>query len=247
VLTEHKVTVTTRADRQFSNAPLGWPLVEVARDNLPDVIPQDVVLQTPNGERFWRTRPPDPATVIESKMALGTKRANYEKDYYSRSEMGRNDYLGSTFERAHAQGAGTGYESKYGISYASSEINQELQNLGIEEFLRLIETYRPKEVTYQLLTEVRRHPGSLRLRQIVYTLHGIYQGQRRLILVTGIRVPNITGAKPEICKDLTEMNWEAISLLPINDLPMSILLRRAEMIVRTAEKKARRQAALGKK
>jgi len=144
------------------------------------------VLQTPGGERFWRRPPPDAATVIESRLAPGTRRAKYEGEYYSRSEMGRKDYVDSDLERAHAQGAGTGFEARFGISYAPREVNQELQNIGVEEFLRLIETHRPAEVTFQLLTEVKRHPGSLRLAQVLYRLDAVYKGQRRTVFVTGI-------------------------------------------------------------
>jgi hypothetical protein len=222
----------TQSDRLSSSAPLGWPIRQTSSRNLPHVIPEGVVLQTAKGQRFWRLPPPDRATVIESELAPGTKRANYEQGLYSRSEMQRKDYAGSDLERAHAQGAGTGFEAKYGISYAPREVNQELQNLGIEEFLRLLETYRPKDVVFQLLTVVRRHPGSLRLSEIIYRLDAIYQSQRRFVFSTGIRVPTGSDPRPAIADDLTEVNPEAFKILPINDLPTSILLRRVEMMVR---------------
>jgi hypothetical protein len=227
----------TKSDRLLSSAPLDWPIKKISREKLPDVIPDGVVLQTSEGQRFWRLRPPERATVIESKLAPGTKRAKYELDLYSRSEMERTDYAHSDLERAHAQGAGTGLESKYGISYAPREVNQELQNLGIEEFLRLIETFRPAEVIFQLLTLVKRHPGSRRLAEITYRLDAIYQDQRRFVFSTGIRVPLAPASRPVIADDLTEINNEAFALLPINDLPTSMLLRRVEMLVRVRQGK----------
>jgi hypothetical protein len=230
----------TQADRLWSKAPLGWPISLTAGHQLPAVIPEEVVLQTCDGARFWRRAWPDCATLIESRLAPGTRRANYEGEYYSRSEMGRQDYASSDLERAHAQGAGTGFEAKFGISYAPREVNQELQNIGIEEFLRTIEINVPSDITFRLLTEIRRHPGSLRLAQVLYRLDAFYKGSGRLVFVTGIRVSNsVTEAVATIATDLTEVNTEAFRILPINDLPSSLLLRRVELMMRRRKNNVR--------
>ena len=228
--------------RAVSNAPLTWPIVRIDPEHPPDVVPDCTVLEFPTRERVWRSANEDRGIVIESFLGAGSKRKHFERNYFRRGEMGRADYTESDMELSHSQGAGTGFESPYAIPYAPREVNQELQNLGIEEFLRELERNRPREITIQIVTNTRTMPRSLRLSLIEYTINAIYQGERYLLFTTGIRVEwSANRPSVSIAGDLTDINPEAVHLLPMNDLAETMLERRLELMSRVVEGRSRRR------
>jgi hypothetical protein len=223
---------TSIPPKSTSQAPKGWPVRQIDPANLPDLVPNGVVLEFPTGERVWRTAGSDRAIVIESTLGPSSGRHHFEQDLFSRGEMDLA-YTKALMERAHSQGQGTGFESPFAITYAPAEVNQELQNLGIEEFLRTLYQDSTPGVTYKLITSTRIHPHSRRLALIEYKIVAEIDGKARELFTTGIRV---SGSANEsvvtLAEDLTHVDPEAFALLPINDLDPSIVQRRREMFER---------------
>lgn len=222
--------------KAWSLAPERWKRVVIDPENPPDLVPNGIVLEFPNGERVWRTAGDEPATVVESVLGPSSKRKYFERAYFRRGEMD-SSYAKSRMELAHAQGQGTGFESFYAIAYAPSDVNQILQNLGIEEFLRILHDNQLRGVTYKLITATTLHPRSLRLKQITYRVEAVFGGEGRTVLTTGIRVEGSV-EKPliSLAEDLTHVDPEAFSHLPMNDLPVAIVDRRREMFDRLVQK-----------
>ena len=116
----------------------------------------------------------DGAIVIRSVVGPAEKRRGFERQYFPGVEVGLEGW-----ERAHSQGAGTGKESAEAIRYAPREVNQALQNKGIEDKIRkLYQSAEAHGVTLHLTTETRTHPGTLRLASIIYRLDGVKDGQK---------------------------------------------------------------------
>ena len=218
-----------------TQAPIDWPIVRIDPKHPPDVVPPGVVLEFPTGERVWRTLGEDGGIVIESKLGAGVSRKDFEAAYFSRKEMEVPGYVKSDLERAHSQGAGTGFEAPFAIPYAPREVNQTLQNLGIEEYLRLLRDNQPEGVVFGLMTNTRVHPDTRRLSLIEYTVTATYKGERRTLFNTGIRVEG-TLEQPvvTIAGDLTSVHPQALESLPLDDLAESMLQRRLDMIARRA-------------
>jgi hypothetical protein len=222
--------------KTWSLAPERWKRVVIDPEHPPDLVPNGIVLEFPNGERVWRTAGDEPATVIESMLGPSSKRKYFERAYFRRGEMDPS-YATSRMELAHSQGQGTGFESFYAIAYAPSDVNQILQNLGIEEFLRILHENQLRGVTYKLVTTTSLHSRSLRLKQITYRVEAVFGGENRTVLTTGIRVEG-SAEKPlvSLAEDLTYVDPEAFSHLPMNDLPVAIADRRREMFARLVQK-----------
>lgn len=222
--------------KAWSLAPADWKRVVIDPENPPDLVPNGIVLEFPSGERIWRTTGDEPATVVESVLGPSSKRKYFERAYFRRGEMDPS-YAESRMELAHAQGQGTGFESFYAIAYAPSEVNQILQNLGIEEFLRILHDNQLRGVTYKLITATTLHPRSLRLKQITYRVEAVFGGEGRTVLTTGIRVEG-SAETPliSLAEDLTHVDPEAFSHLPMNDLPVAVADRRREMFDRLVQK-----------
>jgi hypothetical protein len=221
----------TRAERAVASAaPLDWPVYRIDPRAPPDIVPPGVVLEFPTGERVWRSAGAEGGIVIESRLGAATSRRNFEAAYFSRSEMELPDYVRSDLERAHSQGQGTGFESPYAIPYAPREVNQVLQNTGIEMFLREMEKARPDGVTYHLVTSTTMHPGSRRLKGITYRIDISHAGQRRPGFSIGIEVSDdIRAPRVRIDPDATSITPGAEEFLPINDLPASMRERLMRM------------------
>jgi hypothetical protein len=234
-----RVTGAERASGRTA-APLDWPIVKIDPKKPPDIVPDGVVLEFPTGERVWRSAGEGRGIVIESNVGPATRRRDFEAAYFSRGEMELPGYVKSDLERAHSQGAGTGFEARYAIPYAPREVNQELQNLGIEEFIRELQANRTPGVEYKLLTTTTMHPNTRRLALIEYSIIGVSKEGRSTLFTTGIRVEGtLETPLVSIAEDLTSVHPEAIGLLPINDLAHTILQRRLDMFARKAAAHAR--------
>jgi hypothetical protein len=123
--------------------------------------------------------------VIESRLAPPTARQGYERQFFQSVEVGLPGW-----ERAHSQGSGTGHESAYGIRYAPPEVNQKLQNFGIEQFLRDLFQLKAADVELRLQTVTYSHPGTLRLKEIQYRIDAVRHGVPRRLFEAYIEVEN---------------------------------------------------------
>lgn len=209
--------------RDKSLAPVGYELKRPTGE-LPTV-GQGEVIELPTGERVWRSKPvsgEDQAVMIESKLGPGTKRQKFEQDMFSRSEMDP-DYVKSNMERAHSQGAGTGHESPYAITYAPAEVNQALQNTGIELYLRQLVKNKPKGVDYHLITGTTVHQGSRRLKSITYRVDVSAAGNRKRLFELKIEVSDaVTNPSVRITEPWINPDPSLIGALPLNELPDDI-------------------------
>jgi hypothetical protein len=104
--------------------------------------------------------------VIRSELGPPSGRKGYEHLLPLGTEV--LDQKG--WERAHSQGQGTGAESAEGIRLAPSEVNQKLQKVYVEGRLAEIVQEKAPGVRILLTTETATWPGTLRLKQIQYTV-----------------------------------------------------------------------------
>ncbi len=147
-------------------SPVSWRVVRVNPNNPPDTIPTHTILEFPNGAQVWRM--PDGRIAQKSMLAPSVGRAHapgHEKKMFTQGEAG---LVGPRQERAHSQGQGTGFESPYGILYAPREVNQILQNQGVEAYLRELRDTAPPAFGFRLRTETAAQTGTLRLKEITY-------------------------------------------------------------------------------
>src|SRR6185312_1460605 len=115
--------------------------------------------------------------VIVSKVGAPVARSDFEKRMFPGVELGLVGW-----ERSHSQGAGTGKESPHGILYAPAEVNQQLQNKGIEQFMRDFFKVKAKDAELFLTTDTTPWPGTLRLKSIEYKFEAKRGGVRRTLL-----------------------------------------------------------------
>lgn len=84
----------------------------------------------------WLSR--EGTVTVETKLGEPSERQNFEGFLPTSTELGLKHH----HDRAHAQGAGTGVEAPYGISLAPQEVNRELQNHGVEAFIRELQAHK---------------------------------------------------------------------------------------------------------
>lgn len=149
------------------------------------------------GEWIVRDRTEDTGFVVWIRGILGPpqKRKGHEKKLPSRREYGPPGIEPQT-ERAHGLGAGTGRESAAGIRRATQEVNQELQNRGIEKFLRgLYEKVKnDPNSEFSVTTVVKSFSRTLRLQEITYQVHAEIDGRQRVVMEATIAVSGTRAA-----------------------------------------------------
>jgi hypothetical protein len=117
-------------------------------------------------------------TVIKSEVGLPPgRRLGTERLLPRGVEVGRPGW-----ERAHSQGQITGAESGEGILFAPEEVNQNLQRLGVEQFVSDLNLQKAADTTIFLTTETEAHPGTLALRSITYRVEASRGPVRQTIL-----------------------------------------------------------------
>jgi hypothetical protein len=94
----------------------------------------------------------------------------------------------SGWERAHSQGAGTGFESPHAIRYAPAEVNQKFQGHGIERYLRQLVKAVPDDVELWLTTATLTHPRTLRLKEIQYRVDAVRKELSRTLFEASIEI-----------------------------------------------------------
>ena len=158
-------------------SPVRFEAVMPPRDGAP------IVYQFGNGElRVWRSTPTKkfPAGVLQQERVIdtGRKRAGLEDQNYSHNEA---KFFGSRTERAHVHGPGLGHESGFGIGPNPRDVNQILQNKGIEKYMRDLRNALAKQAPGATIVDqshVEFVPGSTRQSRIVYRIDIVVEGQR---------------------------------------------------------------------
>lgn len=149
-----------------------------------------VVYEIGGQHRIWRE---GDMVYHDSVIGGSSQRAGAEGDFYTAGEMDIDAVTG--MHRGHVLGQGTGFESPFHISYIPREVNLHLQNDGVEELMRgLNSTARPGE-TFHVATATRRHSGTTRLSEISYRIEVSVDGGARTQLfeyriTIGNDVPN---------------------------------------------------------
>ena len=106
------------------------------------------------------------------------------------------------WERSHSQGPGTGRESIHGIVYAPYGVNQQLQRLGIERFLRELVPKTAVGTELWLTTETYTYRDTNRLKEIIYRIDAVHQLQHRKVFEASIEVDD-QKVNPRIRVDAT--------------------------------------------
>jgi hypothetical protein len=123
------------------------------------------------------------AIVIQSRLKPGATRQDFEKQMFPGIQVGLPGW-----QRAHSQGAGTGFESPNAIRYAPEAVNQEFQRLGIERHLKELFNRKPANVELWLTTVTSTHPRTLRLKEIQYRLDAVSGAESRRLFEASIAV-----------------------------------------------------------
>lgn len=71
-------------------------------------------------------------------------------------------------ERCHSIGPGFGFDSPIGLYFCSKHVNQDLQNKGIEEYIRRLSSELPDKEKISLVTRTIPRVGGSTLREITY-------------------------------------------------------------------------------
>jgi putative RNase toxin 4 of polymorphic toxin system len=116
--------------------------------------------------------PPQPKIVIQTEIGAPQPRQGSERVLLAPGKVGLRG-----FERAHLLGAGFGAESSLGIFYTPSTVNQELQNRGIELFIRQMYAQRAPNARFFIRASAQPHPGTQILARVVYTVSGQLPGE----------------------------------------------------------------------
>ena len=125
------------------------------------------------------------AVVIQSRLRNAVARKGFEKLMLPGIEVGL-----SGWQRAHSQGAGTGFESPNAIRYAPQEVNQQFQRLGIERYLRELVALKPGDTELWLTTVTATHARTRRLKEIQYRVDAVRRGESRRLFEASIEIAN---------------------------------------------------------
>jgi hypothetical protein len=153
-------------------------------------------------EDGWAWKTCNGSVTVETKLGPPDVRKNFEGYLTAGALIGAKFY-----ERAHAQGPGTGVESPYGIALAPKLVNQELQNRGIEDQIREIQRQKRDDVDLFLRSEVSTTDDGMFLTGINYQLYAQRHGEsRRMIYAASIEIEGLRSTSKCII-DAQPMNW----------------------------------------
>lgn len=166
---------------------------QLPRDSLGNFepLPEGVVYIFPGGHSVWRE-----GDVIRHESVLGqsSSRQGTEKQMFAAGESQRADLAGS--QRAHTLGQGTGFESPFGIYHAPEEVNQIVQNNGLEEMFRGLRDSAVPGEHFTVSTLTSAHPNSLRLKEVRYEVSVMRGGRKDFMFEYVIIVGD--GANPTV-------------------------------------------------
>ncbi len=143
----------------------------------PDLVENEVLI-LPSGTRVWRhsrSKAIFEEHPLSASVSGARARTAGESTIPSAIDMGPAHQKGKT-ERAHgAASPGLGFDSPYSVAHAPQEVNQVLENNGIETYLRRLRDNAPDGVTYLSTTATSK--SGLNLRERVYRIDAIKDGK----------------------------------------------------------------------
>jgi hypothetical protein len=205
-------------------------LSQLPRDALGNIapLPEGVVYEFPGGHRVWRE---GEAIRHESVLGPSTRRQGTELEMFSAGKSGQPELAG--MQRAHTLGQGTGFESPFGIYYAPEEVNQIIQNNGIEEFFRGLQESARYGESFEVSTLTTAHPGSLRLKEIRYEVRLVRNGKKDFMFEYVINVGDVPN--PTVTHGLANIteNPEVAQYFDLVDVPERLRTRFARFARRS--------------
>ncbi len=174
--------------RQFNEIKTRYRLnsLEIITDRVTGLQETDhvraVINPTYDGDGYIINRwPPEPRVIIQTTIGAPQPREGFEEVLEPISNL----------QRAHLVGAGFGRESPLGVFHAPEDVNQRLQNRGIERYIRGLYRRRYPGVEFFLIADAEPHPGTTLLARVHYRLFGQRPGEPRVqLLELEIRVAN---------------------------------------------------------
>ncbi len=118
------------------------------------------------------TEGPTGEVTINAKVGPAQERLDYQNENRSGLES-RGDV-----DRLHSRGSGTGLESDCGITYGPKEVNHQLQNHGVEEFVREVHDQKRDGNEVWLKTVTSTHEGTRDLKEIQYEISARPEGSQ---------------------------------------------------------------------
>jgi hypothetical protein len=136
------------------------------------------------------------AVVIEGELGAPAPRQGLEEVLEPASKVAG---IPNNWQRCHSLGAGFGIESIQGIYYCSPRVNLQIQNSGIEQYIRDIYTQKHPNAVLRIRTVTRAHQtapaAGQRLASISYRLTGQMPGASRPITIYEVDI-NVQDAVP---------------------------------------------------
>jgi hypothetical protein len=120
-------------------------------------------------------------------------------------------------ERAHGIGAGFGTEFKF-VAYAPQEVNQILQNKGIEKVIRSLFAEKLSDQAITVRVSMATHPGTMRVKSITYRVVGSEGGKGNMV-EAGIHVGG-TVENPVVRTDMPDAYGDIAASLQGSVVPL---------------------------
>jgi hypothetical protein len=195
LLRDDRLSKTELVERLLTiKAKYGIPSLEIVTASKDEKHETDYIKGEINpieeGEQIVRDVTEDSGMVVTITSYLGAPqpRRGYEEDYPTTAAFPPGAEAPS--QRAHSGAPGLGRESAAGIRRAPTFVNQQLQNHGIEKFLRGLfkKVASDPAIRFPLKTETRSFNLTTRLESIQYQLEAEIGGKTRVVLVATIVV-----------------------------------------------------------
>jgi hypothetical protein len=195
---------------------------QLPRDAAGNIAPleEGVVYSFPGGHSVWRE---GDAILHDSVFGRSTFRRGTEREMFTAGESGRENIGG--MERAHTLGQGTGFESPFGVYYAPREVNQMIQNHGIEEYFRGLQQSALPGESFSVSTLTTAHPGSLRLKEIRYDVSVVRNGNKDFMFEYVITVGDVPNPAVDHFVANVTTNREIANYFDLVDVPSRLQAR----------------------
>ena len=209
----------------------GWILVRVDDDNFhqfsTEPLQRGEIRVYPDGNRHWRNH--DGTISTENAVRLGVGRKGHELRTPPQERIGADGESnlgvpieGGVFQRAHpAGGAGLGFDVPNHILFAAEEINQILQNKGIELFIRTLKKNHP-DLDLRLESKYAAVKDTRRQAWIEYTLHIVQNGEKRKLFGLRITANKYRKYKADLAITFATRNEADLKMLTAVDMKEAI-------------------------
>ncbi len=209
----------------------GWILVRVDDDNFhhfsTEPLQRGEIRVYPDGNRHWRNH--DGTISTENAVRLGIGRKHHETRTPPQERIGADGESnlgvpleGGVFQRAHpAGGAGLGFDVPNHILFAAEEINQILQNKGIELFIRTLKKNHP-DMDLRLESKYAAVKDTRSQAWIEYTLHIVENGEKRKLFGLRITANKYRKYKADLAITFATRNEADLKMLTAVDMKEAI-------------------------